>query len=124
MVELNVLPVGDAASNLHMSSASGRQQITVFSPVYPAGLRGSGKLSKMVSTHTSQSGALQLRYPAEWAGKIDGSTSSGSIEVDGYGVHVIEQRQHYVKAEKDADEGKSELVFRGQSGSASLSFLR
>jgi hypothetical protein len=124
MIELNLLPVGDSASNLHIGSASGRQQVTVFSPVYPSGVKGSGKLSKMQSTHTSQSGALQLKYPGEWAGKIDGSTSSGSIEVTGWGVHVIEQQQHHVSAEKDADEGGSNIVFRGQSGSASLSFMR
>lgn len=118
MIELDVLPYGDDPSSLHISSLSGRQQVTVQNPV-----SGSAKkLAHMESTHDAQSGALQLRYPSSWAGKIDGTTSSGSIEVSGYGVHIIDEQQHSIRAEKDSDEGKSSLVFRGQSGSATLRF--
>jgi hypothetical protein len=118
MIQLDVLPYGDKPSNLYMSSASGRQEVTVRNP-----LRGSAKkLGQMESTHDSQSGSLQLRYPSDWAGKIEGSTTSGRIEVRGRGVHVIEQESHYVRAEKDSDEGSSELVFKALSGSATLSF--
>jgi hypothetical protein len=63
-----------------------------------------------------------LRYPAEWAGKIDGSTSSGAIGVTGGGVQIIEKGAHYVKALKAGDEGSSMLTFRAQSGSARLAF--
>jgi len=119
-INLDVVPYSDKPSNLHISSASGRQQINVLSPI--AASSRSGSLGRMQSTHTSQSGAMQLSYPPEWAGKIDGSTSSGSIEVRGVGVDVIDKGQHYIRAEKDAGEGKSELIFRGQSGSVGLRF--
>lgn len=114
-INLDILPYGDKQSDMSISSASGRQNINVRS-------HSRQNIGHMRSTHTSQSGAMQLRYPPEWKGMIEGSTSSGSIDVSGSGVEMIEKRPHFIRAEKESDHGKSQLVFRGQSGSVSLSF--
>lgn len=119
---LDILPYGTAASDLYTESQSGRQNINVLSPLPSANQEKTKILGHMQSTHQSQSGALQLRYPAEWAGRIDGRTSSGAIGVSGGGVQIIEKGAHFVRALKAEDQGSSMLTFRAQSGSARLAF--
>jgi hypothetical protein len=115
-IQLGLLPYifkGFSSSTLNVHSQSGSQRISVHSPV-------GGYLDGMTSIHTSQSGSMELNYPQDWRGQISGQTSSGSIEVKGDGVHIIEQGPRYVRAEKD--NGDSKLKFSGASGSVQVNF--
>jgi hypothetical protein len=99
-------------SDLQAENGSGSQDITVLN---------TGKnIKAMSSTHSSTSGSLNLRYPREWEGMIEGHTLSGSSGFYGGGVDVIRRSKNYVLAKKG--NGNSTLRFRTGSGSVNVYF--
>lgn len=99
-------------SDLRTENGSGSQDITILN---------TGKAIKaMSSTHSATSGSLNLRYPREWEGTIEGHTQSGSSGFFGGGVDVIRRSKNYVLAKKG--DGNSTLRFRTGSGSVNVYF--
>ena len=91
--------------------------------MYSAYKNGGKAFKGLRSEHVSAgSGAVDVRYPSEWEGKIDAAASSGSISVKGEGVVVDEAGKYgggHVRAHKG--ESESRIEARSQSGSVRVS---
>ena len=104
---------------INTNCQSGSTDVTVHSSVsHP-----NDPIRKLRSEHHGLSGSINLWYPAQWQGKISGSTLSGSIDVEWDGTKVIrDEKKGWVKRIVEAvrGEGESELTFSSKSGSLSL----
>jgi hypothetical protein len=115
-INVKILPyaAADAPSVLVTGTNVGRQDIELLEPY-----TGKGKRMTMLrGEHTSQTGALIIRYPAQWEGAIEGSTKTGSLSLRG-DVRVIERGGYgpvgaWIKAVKGDGEGR--LGFGSQTG--------
>ena len=116
-----ILPydVEDYASNLRTDSRSGTTNLHVLTPYNSSGTT----ISRLHSFHKSTSGSMNLRYPEEWEGTIDGETLSGNINLKGKNLHV-DVDGHYGEMVKHVvarrGKGNSMLDFRSSSGSVNL----
>jgi len=109
------------ASTMRISTGSSSQDVTLLSPSNQLG----APISNMSSTHSTNSGSLKLAYPREWEGTIEGHSTSGSLQLRGNGIKIIQQHSvnnvgHYVLAKKG--DGNSTLNFRTGSGSVDIWF--
>ncbi|EPE09274.1 hypothetical protein F503_07050 [Ophiostoma piceae UAMH 11346] len=116
---------------LETKTVSGSTEISLLA-------EAAGKtLDFLSSVHTAVSGSVKLHYPASWAGGIHlKSTLSGSLAVEGKGVHVLPgnsprwppHAQRRLEAVKDvpadgaAHTALSNVVAEAVSGSVRLSF--
>jgi hypothetical protein len=116
-IDVSLLPYSadDYPSTLHTKSNSGSQKIDLLSPYDNPG----SSIKRLSSTHSVSSGQLVLSYPDEWEGKLSGQTSSGSLNLRGNDLEIIEQGSRgggkYVVAKKG--DGESVMKFNTQSGS-------
>jgi len=116
-IGIEVLPYAadDNPSTLHTKSRSGSSKIEVLSPY----LNFRSPIKRLSSTHIAESGQLVLTYPDEWEGKLSGQTTSGSLNLRGSALRVIERGSrgggHYIVAEKG--DGESTMKFNTRSGS-------
>ncbi|KAK4165110.1 hypothetical protein QBC43DRAFT_316786 [Cladorrhinum sp. PSN259] len=72
-------------------------------------------LRNMYGTHTTTSGDIKVKYPAEWEGDIHMSTLSGSLKVGGDGVRVIKAGNDWPGVNKrlvarKGEEGKGAVI--------------
>lgn len=116
-------------STLLTENSSGSTTITLLSPVndsepgkYTEGVY-TGVLSRLHSSHKSSSGSLNVIYPQEWEGTIEGWTNSGSVNVKGKDVQTyfggsVGLTNNHLVARKGL--GSSRLDFRTTSGSVRL----
>lgn len=108
-------------ATLTTATVSGGQDISVGEPLiieasdktYPA---GTGEMSTSSSSHTSQSGSLQIKYPHSWAGHVEAFTKSGWIGLGGDGVEVIEQTQGHAVGVKNPDRDHQKHGWWGSRG--------
>lgn len=104
-------------SSLVTEAHSGGTTVTVHEPYQHDAI-----FSHMQSRHSSASGSLQLHYPKQWEGTIEGNVLSGGLEVSGRDVKIIEQNKigsmRRVKAVRGR--GNSYLSFDSASGSARI----
>jgi len=112
---------GDCSSTLSTTTSSGSQDIALQSP---AKNRGSS-IKEMSSIHSTTSGSMVLRYPAEWEGTIEGRTQSGGLQLHGGDLDIIRRSSfkslgHYVLARKG--NGNGTLNFYTGSGSVDIYF--
>lgn len=109
----------DSRTSINTHSQSGSTDITLHSSLsHP-----SDPIAKLYSKHNGLSGSVSLYYPAQWQGKIKGSTLSGSIDLDWDGVRVVRDgKKGWVKRTVEAvrGDGESQLIFSSQSGSLTL----
>jgi hypothetical protein len=120
-VQLAPYRAGDYGSTLSTTTSSGGQDITLLNPAQHAGISIKG----MPSAHSSASGSIALRYPREWEGIIEGNTQSGSLQLHGGDLDIIQQSLfhtggHYVLARKG--NGNSTLNSHTGSGSVDIYF--
>ncbi|KAH9832385.1 hypothetical protein Tdes44962_MAKER02048 [Teratosphaeria destructans] len=145
-IDLNVLPYRaeeSGGSRFTTSSGSGTTNVHMLAPytsqdsqaihsdtgnnviphVYKTYQPEEIGLDMLRSSHSSASGTLNLIYPKEWEGTIEGHSYSGSIKVAGDGIHqIIDQdlgvsKRHYVGRKGSAD---SRLEFSTTSGSVDI----
>lgn len=121
-IHADVLPYyakPDEASTLRTETSSGTTNLCLLPPFKQAG----SAISRLHSHHLSTSGSINLAYPQEWEGTIEGETTSGSINLKGKDVHT------YYDGAKSAygkrlvarkGHGNSKLGFRSYSGSVTL----
>jgi hypothetical protein len=103
---------------VHTDCQSGRTTLTVLPPYS----RHSGSIFTSEHKSTSMSGAIDIVYPQQWEGTIDGATKSGSISIKGEGVEIIEEQGkgkllpvlRHVKARKGT--GAGHMVMESFSG--------
>ncbi|CAK7198425.1 hypothetical protein SEUCBS139899_001086 [Sporothrix eucalyptigena] len=73
----------DENANLDTSTVSGKTVVFLLNEVHDA------PVDYLESTHHAVSGAIELHYPASWVGDIHVETLTGSVGVEGKGVHVV-----------------------------------
>jgi DUF4097 and DUF4098 domain-containing protein YvlB len=114
-ITADILPfkAGDFPSVIETDSRSGETHIELQSAYQPTAL-----LNKLTSTHKTISGAIDLTYPQEWEGHLDGSAVSGAIHLQGKDLELIDEVSEPGKNHVEARKGKgsSELTFSTVSG--------
>ncbi|KAI9717761.1 MAG: hypothetical protein M1812_004490 [Candelaria pacifica] len=99
---------------------SGTQNIEVQSPLVfaAAGGKSSSMMKNLISSHIGRSGTFNLHYPRDWEGEVEIRTGSGTINVGGEGLRVLEQRRGWLRAVKG--DGQSQIKVEGGSGTVNF----
>ena len=121
-IHANLSPYGSPSikSNIDVVTKSASIEVTVLSSIsHP----GQG-IKNLHGTYKRLSGSLKLRYPGEWEGEIEGTTLSGSLDIDWPGLRVIRDGRRggsgYRVFEAIKGHGDGLLYFDGVSGSTEL----
>lgn len=120
MVLADLLPFksGDVQSEIYTRTHSGQMNITVRAPYQAKG----SPMNGLISTHKSSSGGLDLVYPEEWTGYVDGTSLSGALHLQGQALELTDENdepgKNHVEAKKGA--GKSVLSFDTISGNCEI----
>jgi hypothetical protein len=120
LVTADILPFksGDYQSEIYTSTHSGQTSLTLRSPYKAKRV----PLSGLLSTHKSTSGGLDVTYPPEWTGRVDGTSLSGALHLQGKDLELLgendEPGKNHVEAKKG--EGKSSLSFDTVSGGCEI----
>ncbi|KAI7212551.1 hypothetical protein KC333_g7055 [Hortaea werneckii] len=106
-------------SGIYTDSGSGSSRLVVGSPYCDP----DSAISNLHSQHRAKSGSMELMYPRQWQGIVEGWSYSGSITLKGrdlepYSRQVISPIGKHVIARKG--HGDSQLSFRTTSGSAKV----
>ena len=111
LVTADLLPFksGDYQSEIYTQTRSGQTSLTLRAPYKAKNIPMTG----LVSTHKSTSGELDVTYPEEWTGFVDGTSLSGALHLQGKGLELL----------KENDEpGKNHVEAKKGNGASSLSF--
>ncbi|KAI8936675.1 hypothetical protein NX059_007070 [Plenodomus lindquistii] len=111
LVTVDLLPFksGDYQSEIYTSTHSGQTALTVRSPYKAKNV----PLSGLVSTHKSTSGGLDVTYPQEWTGVVDGTSLRGALHLQGKDLQLVDE---------NAEPGKNHVEAMKGDGRSSLSF--
>lgn len=120
-ITLDLLPRFDRKmpSNLHTDTRSGHTKIKVLTHQEFPGEPWSEAHTSHKSTSTS--GSIDVIYPQEWSGWIEGETISGSIDVSGKDVEIVSDERRgsmfkHLVARKGVD-GHGAIGLKSVSGS-------
>lgn len=115
-ITVDVMPFksGDYASSLRTSTNSGQASVKITTPYQAAGSAMNG----LTSLHKSISGAMNLTYPQEWEGGLEGSSVDGALHLQGKDLELIRQEEKpgSNKVEAKKGDGRSKMVFNTVSG--------
>ncbi|KAH7135076.1 hypothetical protein B0J11DRAFT_501926 [Dendryphion nanum] len=116
-ITADVLPfkTGAYESQLDTSSTSGQTSLRLRSPYQKAGVA----LEKLMSTHKGVSGALDITYPQEWEGHLDGSSLNGVVHLQGRDLELLHEEQDITggnRVEAKKGKGNSRMSFGTISG--------
>ncbi|RMY47457.1 hypothetical protein D0863_15635 [Hortaea werneckii] len=106
-------------SGIYTDSGSGSSRLVIRSPYCDP----HSEMSILHSQHRAKSGSMELTYPRQWEGIVEGWSYSGSITLEGrdlepYSRQVVSPIGNHVIARKG--HGNSQLSFRTTSGSAKV----
>ncbi|KAI6865992.1 hypothetical protein KC323_g4085 [Hortaea werneckii] len=106
-------------SGIYTDSGSGSSRMVIRSPYCDP----HSEMSILHSQHRAKSGSMELTYPRQWEGIVEGWSYSGSITLEGrdlepYSRQVVSPIGNHVIARKG--HGNSQLSFRTTSGSAKV----
>ncbi|KAF2275470.1 uncharacterized protein EI97DRAFT_451029 [Westerdykella ornata] len=119
-ITADILPFspGDDETTIETDSRSGETKVKIQSPHgdQPRGL------NRLVSNHKTISGAIDLTYPQEWEGHLDGSALSGALHLQGKDLELLNELAEPGKNHVEAKKGKgtSELTFTTISGACQV----
>jgi hypothetical protein len=51
--------------------------------------------NQIAASHRSQAGTVDIVYPKEWEGVVEGSTNAGSLRMSGEGLEIVESRGQF-----------------------------
>ena len=120
-INADLYPYGhnDSRTDINTHCQSGSTDVTVHSSLsHPK-----DPIKKLRSQHHGLSGSVSLWYPAQWQGKVKGSTLSGSVDLDWDGLKVLrDEKKGWIKRTVEAvrGEGESQMTVSSKSGSLSL----
>lgn len=120
-INADLYPYGNnnTRTDINTHCQSGSTDVTVHTSLsHPT-----DPIRKLYSDHHGLSGSLNLWYPAQWQGTVQGSTLSGSINLDWDGLRVVkDEKKGWIKRTVEAVRGKGEgrLVISSKSGSLNL----
>jgi len=79
-------------------------------------------LNGLTSTHKSTSGEIDVTYPQEWTGMIDGTSMNGELHLQGKDLELLKENdtpgKNHVEAKKG--DGASRLTFDTVSGGCEI----
>ena len=83
LLDLRVTPVGDEASRIETSTATGLNKVTVEAPMQGITLKN------LTAVHRTRStGMLDVHYPPEWEGRVHAwCRGTGAVDVQGMGLN-------------------------------------
>ncbi|KAI4201758.1 MAG: hypothetical protein LQ348_001602 [Seirophora lacunosa] len=119
-VNANLYPHGNTTlrSDIAVDTQSGSQDVVVHASLTDA----TAPLRHFFAHLHAISGSVRAAYPAQWEGRVDGSTVSGGISVAWPGLRVMKDERgpgrHALEGVKGLGEGV--LGFRAVSGSVGL----
>lgn len=118
LADLMPFKSGDYQSEIYSQTHSGQMNITIQSPYNAKDVPMNG----LISTHKSSSGGLDITYPEEWTGFVDGTSLSGALHMQGLGLELLKENdqpgKNHVEAKKG--EGKSAMSFDTISGNCEV----
>lgn len=118
-VDLYPYGYNDSRTDIETHSNSGSTDVTV----HPSISHPTAPLKKLYGFYHADSGSLNLWYPAQWQGKVQGTTSSGSIDLDWDGLKIVkDEKKGWTKRAIEAvrGEGEAKLLFSESAGSMTL----
>ena len=117
-IRAEVLAADWSKARLYTESPSGSTRLTLLSPYKEPGVA----LSQLHSSHLSTSGSINLVYPREWEGMIEGKVRSGSVKIGGKDVKWLADADTPVGRKVVARKGygSSRLDFETNSGSVNM----
>jgi hypothetical protein len=88
-VTADLLPFrsGDYASTISTHTHSGQTSLTVRSPYKARNVPMTG----LTSVHKTISGSLGITYPQEWDGRVDGTSLSGGLHLQGKNLELLKE---------------------------------
>lgn len=107
-VTADLLPYksGDYASTIRTKTDSGQTSVTLRSPYKAKNVPMTG----LTSVHSTTSGELDVTYPQEWVGHVDGTSLNGALHMAGKDLELLNENdqpgQNHVEAKK-GDKGSS-----------------
>jgi DUF4097 and DUF4098 domain-containing protein YvlB len=110
-VNADLLPYhsGDYASAINTHTQSGQTSVTLRSPYKAKNVAMTG----LTSTHKTTSGELDLTYPQEWVGHVNGTSMSGALHLEGKDLELLgendEPGKNHVEAKKGDGSGKMQF---------------
>jgi DUF4097 and DUF4098 domain-containing protein YvlB len=116
-VNADLLPYksGDYISTINTHTHAGKTSVTLRSPYKAKGVPMTG----LTSLHKTTSGELDVTYPQEWVGHVNGTSLSGALHMQGKELELLAQvnepKKNHVEAKK-GDAGGSTMVFDTVSG--------
>lgn len=119
-IDIDLLPYrsGNYPSIIDTLTQSGQTSFTLRTPYKTKHI----PLTGLVSKHTTTSGAMELKYPQEWEGHVNGTSMSGSLHMQGKDLELIDKnnapKKNHVEARKG--EGKSSLTFDTVNGACEV----
>jgi hypothetical protein len=119
-VTVDLLPFKSGAyqSEIYTQTHSGQMSLTLQSPYKAQKVAMIG----LVSTHKSTSGGLDVTYPEEWTGLVDGTSLSGALHLQGNDLQLLKENdkpgKNHVEAKKG--DGKSMMSFDTVSGGCEI----
>ncbi len=118
---VDLYPYGhnNSRTDIETHSNSGSTDITVHRSIsHPT-----APLKELFAFYHADSGSMQLWYPAQWQGTVQGTTSSGSINLDWDGLKIVkDEKRGWTKRAIEAvrGDGEAKLFFTESSGSMTL----
>jgi hypothetical protein len=110
-VNADLLPYksGAYASTINTSTDSGQTSVTLRTPYKAKHVPMTG----LTSMHRTISGELDLTYPQEWVGQVNGTSLSGALHMEGQDLELLgendQPQQNHVEAKKGNGGGKMEF---------------
>jgi DUF4097 and DUF4098 domain-containing protein YvlB len=113
-INVDLLPYSSDSSILTTKSIDGETKINLRAPYKTP----ETTMEKLVSTHTSVSGSINLTYPQDWEGHLEGQSVTGSLHVQGKDLKLIrqEERPGLNRVEAKKGNGGSTMVFKTLNG--------
>ncbi|CAO2653349.1 Nn.00g027600.m01.CDS01 [Neocucurbitaria sp. VM-36] len=121
LVTADLLPFKSGAyqSEIYTHTHSGQTSLTIRAPYKAKHVSMTG----LISTHKSTSGGLDITYPDEWVGYIDGTSLSGALHLQGKDLELVtennEPGKNHIEAKK-GDAGASMMTFDTVSGECEI----
>ena len=110
----------DSRTDIESHCTSGAMDVSLHSSVsHPT-----APLKKLYGYYRGVSGSLNIFYPAQWQGVVEGTTSSGGVDLNWQGLKVIKDgKDGFIKRRIEAvrGEGEGKLEFHETSGRTRLS---
>ncbi|KAF2455812.1 hypothetical protein BDY21DRAFT_61403 [Lineolata rhizophorae] len=122
-INVDVLPyaASEEFTSLRSKSMSGSTNLDLLPFYAESEALALAAMDKLRSKHESQSGSMNIGYPDEWVGSLQGTSRTGSIHIQG-DVEITKDERGFLGRliEGSKGDGDSRLSFSTRSGSVKI----